>query len=63
VEYHDPTHVTGTYGFVSETELELKAKSQGQESTKRANVTVTKDELTVVPATEGGFAMNLRRVK
>jgi len=63
VEYHEPTYVTGTYVFVSQTELELKAKSNGQETTRSAKVTVTKDELTVVPATEGGFTMNLKRIR
>ena len=53
VEYHEPTYVTGTYVFVSETELELKAKSHGQETTRSAKVTLTNDELTVLPATEG----------
>jgi hypothetical protein len=53
-------NVTGKYSFPSDTEIETVAKLDGKENTTRAQVTVTKDELTV---TLGKHKQKYKRTK
>jgi uncharacterized protein (TIGR03066 family) len=61
--------LTGTYKFVSETELEVAVKMKDprtgkEEETKvRLKVAVTKDELTMTAAQEGAKPQKLKRAK
>jgi hypothetical protein len=54
---------TGKYSRVTETEIEVVLKLDGEEVKRRAKVEVTKDELILTPMGEGEKPMKYKRVK